>query len=339
MLYCLTEYHFVITMEYVRLGNSGLKVSRICIGAMSFGNAAPWMVEKDDAIKVINKAWDLGINFFDTANVYSKGRSEEILGDALKGRREDSVIATKVYGKMGSGPNDSGLSRKHIMKQLNDSLKRLQTDYVDLYQIHRWDYETPIEETLSTLTDLIRQGKVRYIGASSMWTWQFVSALFIAEMKNYEKFVSMQNRYNLLYREEEREMIPFCKTRGIGIIPWSPTAAGVLSERFYKDGKIVMPENETRIKVGSDEYKIYIEPPESSEIIKRAAELARNKGVKISQIAIAWLLHKGVTAPIIGTTKPEHVEEAVEATTIKLSDNEIKYLEEPYKPKPVSGHK
>ena len=326
-------------MEYVRLGNSGLKVSRICLGAMSFGNAMPWMVEKDQALKVINKAWDLGINFFDTANVYSRGRSEEILGGALKGRREDAVIATKVYGKMGDGPNDSGLSRKHIMKQINDSLKRLQTDYVDLYQIHRWDYETPIEETLSTLTCLVREGKVRYIGASSMWTWQFATAIYIAEMKGYEKFVSMQNRYNLLYREEEREMIPFCKANGIGIIPWSPTAAGVLSERFYKNGKIILPENEARIKPGSDDYKVYIEPPENAEILRRASEIAKNKDITIPQVAIAWLLHKGVTAPIIGTTKPEHVEEAVNATTVKLSDDEIRYLEEPYKPKPVYGHK
>lgn len=326
-------------MEYVRLGNSGLKVSRICLGAMSFGNAAPWMVEKDQALKVINKALDLGVNFFDTANVYSRGRSEEILGEALKGRREDVVIATKVYGKMGEGPNDRGLSRKHVMKQVKDSLNRLQTDYIDLYQIHRWDYETPIEETLSTLTYLVREGKVRYIGASSMWTWQFATAIYIAEMKGYEKFVSMQNRYNLLYREEEREMIPFCKANGIGIIPWSPTAAGVLSERFYKDGKIILPENETRIKPGSDDYRVYIEPPENAEILRRASEIAKNKGITISQVAIAWLLHKGVTAPIIGTTKPEHVEEAVNATTVKLSDDEIKYLEEPYKPKPVYGHR
>ncbi|MGC8949023.1 MAG: aldo/keto reductase [Thermoprotei archaeon] len=327
-------------MEYVKLGKSGLKVSRICLGAMSFGNTAPWMIEKEDAIKVINKAWDLGINFFDTANVYSRGRSEEILGEALKGRRDDAIIATKVYGKMGNGPNDSGLSRKHIMRQIDNSLKRLQTNYIDLYQIHRWDYETPIEETLSILTDLVRQGKVRYIGASSMWTWQFATAIFIAEMKGFEKFISMQNRYNLLYREEEREMIPFCKANSIGIIPWSPTAAGVLSDKFYKDGKIVIPNNETRVaNPESDEYKVYIAPPENSEIIRRAAELAKNKGATISQIAIAWLLHKGVTAPIIGTTKPEHVEEAVEATTIKLYDNEIKYLEEPYKPKPVSGHR
>jgi len=323
-------------MEYVRLGNSGLKVSRICLGAMSFGNAEPWMVERDQALKVINRAWDLGINFFDTANVYSRGRSEEILGEALKGRREDAVIATKVYGKMGDGPNDSGLSRKHIMKQINDSLKRLQTDYVDLYQIHRWDYETPIEETLSTLTCLVREGKVRYIGASSMWTWQFATAIYIAEMKGYEKFVSMQNRYNLLYREEEREMIPFCKANGIGIIPWSPTAAGVLSERFYKNGKIILPENETRIKPDSHHYKVYIEPPENAEILRRASEIAKNKDITIPQVAIAWLLHKGVTAPIIGTTKPEHVEEAVNATIVKLSDDEIRYLEEPYKPKPVN---
>lgn len=328
-------------MEYVRLGDTGLKVSRIILGAMEFGNAAPWMVEIDEARKIFKKAWDLGINFFDTANVYSRGRSEEILGQLIQeiGTREDAVIATKVFGVMGDKPNQRGLSRKHIMWQIKESLRRLKTDYIDLYQIHRWDYETPIEETLSTLTDLIRQGIVRYIGASSMWAWQFTKALYIADMKGYARFVSMQNVYNLLYREEEREMIPLCKAEGIGIIPWSPTAVGVLSGKYYKDGKLIPPVDNPRLSPDRIDYKIYIEPPENAEIVKRVIEVAQNKGVKPVQIALAWLLHKGVTAPIIGTTKTEHVEEAVEATTIKLTDDEIKYLEEPYKPKPVFGHR
>jgi len=327
-------------MEYVNLGFSGLKVSRICLGTMSFGNAADWMVEIDQARKVVNKAWDLGINFYDTANVYSRGRSEEIVGELLHDVREEAVIATKVYAKMGEGPNDRGLSRKHILKQVKDSLKRLKTDYIDLYQIHRWDYTTPIEETLSTLTELVKDGKVRYIGASSMWAWQFAKAFYIAEMKGYEKFVSMQNLYNLLYREEEREMIPFCKEHNIGLIPWSPTAIGVLAGKYYKDGKLVVDENViSRLKPGTPSYKLYIEPPENAEIVKRVIEIANSKDVKPVQIALAWLLHKGVTAPIVATTKPEHVEDAVEALEIKLAENEIKYLEEPYKPKPIYGHK
>ncbi|ABW01275.1 aldo/keto reductase [Caldivirga maquilingensis] len=326
-------------MEYVNLGNSGLKISRICLGAMQFGNTAPWMVELEDARKVWKKAWDLGINCIDTANVYSRGRSEEIVGELVKGMREDVVIATKVFGQMGNGPNARGLSRKHIMWQVRESLRRLNTGYIDLYQIHRFDYDTPIEETLSTLTDLVHQGLVRYIGASSMWTWQFAKMIYTAEMKGYEKFVSMQNVYNLLYREEEREMIPFCKAHGIGIIPWSPTAAGILSGKYYKDGKIIVPETETRVRPGSGDYRIYVEPPENAEILRRVIEVANNKGATPTQIAYAWLLHKGVTAPIIGTTKPEHVEEAVNAISIKLTDDEVKYLEEPYKPKPVFGHR
>ncbi|MCS7111524.1 MAG: aldo/keto reductase [Ignisphaera sp.] len=332
-------------MEYVRLGFSGVKVSRICLGAMSFGDpklqiygGGGWVVGKEEAFKVLNRAWDLGINFIDTANVYSMGKSEEILGEFLQGRREDAVIATKVYFPVSDKPNDRGLSRKHIMKQICDSLHRLKTDYVDLYQIHRWDYDTPIEETLSTLTDLVHQGKARYIGASSMWTWQFAKAFFIAEAKGYEKFVSTQTPYNLLYREEEREMIPFCKAHNIAYMAYSPTAVGVLSGRYYRDGKIVVgPDAPERLwpERGFYAYKIYIEPPENAEIVKRVIEVAKNKGVTPTQIAIAWLLHKGVTAPIIGTSKVEHLEEAVEALKIKLTDDEIKYLEEPYRPKPV----
>ncbi|MBO3841167.1 MAG: aldo/keto reductase [Candidatus Brockarchaeota archaeon] len=326
-------------MEYVRLGSSGLKVSRVCLGCMSFGNAREWMVESEEAKKVINRSLDLGVNFFDTANVYSRGRSEEILGEALKEVREDVVIATKVFGAMGDKPNQRGLSRKHIMHQLKESLRRLGTDYIDLYQIHRWDYETPIEETLSTLTELVRQGKVRYIGASSMWAWQFAKSLYISDKLGYERFVSMQNVYNLLYREEEREMIPLCRSENIGLIPWSPTAAGVLSGKYFKNGKLVVAETDiSRIQPNTPEYRTYIEPPENAEIVRRVVELAQNKGVKPAQIALSWLYYKGVTSPIIGTTKPEHVDEAVEALGIRLRDDEVKYLEEPYRPKPVFGH-
>ncbi|MBO3808578.1 MAG: aldo/keto reductase [Candidatus Brockarchaeota archaeon] len=326
-------------MEYVRLGSSGLKVSRVCLGCMSFGNAREWMVESEEAKKVINRSLDLGVNFFDTANVYSRGRSEEILGEALKEVREDVVIATKVFGAMGDKPNQRGLSRKHIMHQLKESLRRLGTDYIDLYQIHRWDYETPIEETLSTLTELVRQGKVRYIGASSMWAWQFAKSLYVSDKLGYERFVSMQNVYNLLYREEEREMIPLCRTENIGLIPWSPTAAGVLSGKYFKNGKLVVAETDiSRLQPNTPDYRTYIEPPENAEIVGRVVELARNKGVKPAQVALSWLYYKGVTSPIIGTTKPEHVDEAVEALEVRLRDDEVKYLEELYRPKPVFGH-
>ena len=327
-------------MQYTRLGGSGLKVSRICLGTMSFGNTADWMVEKEEAFKVLSRAWDLGINFYDTANVYSRGRAEEILGEFLQGRREDAVVATKVFGRMGDGPNDSGLSRKHILRQIDASLKRLGTDYVDLYQTHRWDYDTPIEETLSTLTDLVHEGKVRYIGASSMWAYQFATAYFTAEMKGYEKFVSMQDLYNLLYREEEREMIPFCKEHGVGLIPWSPDAVGVLSGRYYKDGKLVVgPNDNSRLRPGGGDHGIYIAPPENAEIVKRVLEVAKNKGATPMQVALAWLLYKGVTAPIIATTKVEHLEEDVGALDVKLTDDDVKYMEEPYRPKPIYGHR
>lgn len=296
-----------------------------------------WVVGKEDAFKVLSKAWDLGVNFFDTANVYSMGKSEEILGEFLEGRRDDAVVATKVYFPMSNKPNDRGLSRKHIMKQINDSLRRLRTDYVDLYQIHRWDYETPIEETLSTLTDLVHQGKVRYIGASSMYTWQFAKAIFTAEFKGYEKFTSTQTPYNLLYREEEREMIPFCKAHNIAYLAYSPNAVGVLTGRFLKDGRIVIgPNDPARLRDPNFyAYKAYVEPPENAEIVKRVVEVANSKSVTPAQIALAWLFHKGVTAPIIGTSKVEHLEEAVEALNVKLTSDEIKYMEEPYKPKPI----
>jgi aryl-alcohol dehydrogenase-like predicted oxidoreductase len=331
-------------MKYVRLGWSGLKVSQVTLGCWHFGNSEPWMVEKVEAKKVVDRALDLGINFFDTANVYSLGRSEEIVGELLKGVREDVVVATKVFNVMGNKPNQGGLSRKHILGQVKDSLNRLQTDYIDLYQTHRWDYETSIDETLSTLNDLVRSGLVRYIGGSSMWAWQFSKALYTSEIKGYEKFTSMQNKWNLLYREEEREMVPLCKDRNIGIIPYNPIAVGLLAGRFIKDGKITLEKTDiNRLqpdnKISSYYYKPYVEPQENAEIVKRVIEVAQSKGVKPAQIALAWLFYRGATAPIIGTSNPEHVQEAVDATNITLSNDEVKYLEELYKPKQISGHK
>ncbi len=327
-------------MEYVRLGGSGLHVSRICLGCLTFGNEREYMIERDDAKLVIDKALDLGINFFDTANSYSHGRSEEITGELLGPVREDVVIATKVYSTMGDKPNQRGLSRKHIMHQAHASLRRLNTAYIDLYQIHRWDYESPIKETLSTLNDLVRQGAVRYIGASSMWTWQLAQALYLSDKLGYERFISMQNVYNLLYREEEREMIPFCHQEQIGLIPWSPLAVGVLSGKYLKGQQLTVIESDTsRLQPVHQNYQRYIAPPENAEIVKRVIEVAQTHDVTPVQIAIAWLLHKDVASPIIGTSNPAHVEEAVDALTIRISDQEISYLEDPYRPKPVTGHK
>jgi len=308
---------------------------------MSFGNSADYMVDQEEAVKVIAKAWDLGINFFDTANVYSAGRSEEILGVAVKDYgRENLVIATKVYNDMGSGPNHRGLSRKHIFWQISESLKRLRMDYVDLYQIHRWDYETPIEETLSALTDLVRDGKVRYIGASSMWAWQFSRALYVSRMNGYESFSSMQNLYNLIYREEEREMLPLCSAENIAVIPWSPTAGGILSGKYFAEGKIMTTASDySRLIPGSFAYKRYAGKAANDEIVKRLIEVARNKGAEPAQIAIAWLLSKKlVTSPIIGTSKIAHLVEFARSLNINLSVEEIHYLEEPYQAQFVSGH-
>lgn len=322
-------------MEYVNLGRAGVKVSRICLGCMSFGNSAEWMLEIDEVRPIIKKALDLGINFFDTANVYSRGRSEEIIGELLKDYREDVIIATKVYGKMGEGPNDRGLSRLHILRQIEGSLKRLQTDYVDLYQIHRWDYETPIEETLRTLDDLVHQGKVRYIGASSMWAWQFAKALWTRDRLGLERFVSMQNHYNLCYREEEREMIPLCKEEGIAIIPWSPLARGFLTGKYRRDKE---PESVSE-RYKSDRWlRERFFRPEDWDVLDALLQVAAEKGVPPAEVALAWLFEKGVTAPIVGVTKVEHVEQAVESLEVKLTPDDIRRLEEPYKPHPVYGH-
>jgi aryl-alcohol dehydrogenase-like predicted oxidoreductase len=296
------------------------------------------MVEHDVAQTVITKALDLGINFFDTANVYSHGRSEEITGTLLRDVRDDVVIATKVYGTMGEGPNQQGLSRKHILHQARTSLQRLGTSYIDLYQIHRWDYETPITETLSTLNDLVRQGSVRYIGASSMWAWQFMYALSVSDQQGYARFISMQNLYNLLYREEEREMIPLCRHEKVSLIPWSPLAVGVLSGKYLKDGKLAITDSDiARLQPDQQNYQRYIVPPENAVIVQRVADIAETHGVTPVQIALAWLLQKDVI-PIVGTTNPDHIVEAVDALAITLSDDEMRRLEEPYLPKPVTGH-
>ena len=325
-------------MQYVNLGSAGVKVSRICFGCMSFGNDNAWKLELDEARPLVEKAIDLGINFFDTANVYSLGRSEEITGECLKGYRDDAVVATKVWGAMGKGPNDSGLSRLHVMRQIKASLKRLQMNDLDLYQIHRWDYMTPIEETMRTLNDIVRQGLARYIGASSMFAWQLLSALDTSEKLGLEKFVSMQNHYNLVYREEEREMIPLCKEAGIAIIPWSPLARGFLTGK-YKQGetpKSVRYENERTD--GRNPLADRYFRPEDFDVVETVVAVAKEKDVSPSQVALAWLLHKGVTAPIIGVTKVQHVEEAVEALEVKLDSDDMKRLEDPYKPHPVIGH-
>ena len=310
-----------------------MEVSRICLGTMSFGNMEEWMVEIDKARPIIKRALDLGVNFFDTANVYSNGRSEEIVGELLKDHRDDVVIATKVRLNTGLGPNKEGLSRHHILSQVKKSLKRLGTDWIDLYQIHRWDYNTPIEETLVTLNDLVRHNMVEYIGASSMWSWQFAKALYTSDRLGISRFVTMQNHYNLCYREEEREMIPLCKDQGIGLLPWSPLARGFLTGRYKRD------KTASTSRYRSDKYfpeRFF--RPEDFDVVERAEAVAREKGVSTSQIALAWLLHKGVNAPIIGATKVEHIDEAAASVDVRLSEDEVKRLEEPYKAHRVLGH-
>ena len=320
-------------MEYVNLGRTGVKVSRICLGCMSFGNDAAWKVELDQAQKLVKKAIDLGINFFDTANVYSSGRSEEITGECLKDYRDKVIVATKVYFPMGEGPNDSGLSRRHILQQSRASLKRLGMDCVDLYQIHRWDYNTSIEETMRALNEVVHHGYAHYIGASSMFAWQFLKALYTSERLGLERFVSMQNHYNLLYREEEREMIPLCKEQGIALIPWSPLARGFLTGK-YKRG-----EDPRTSRYEGDKYlaERYFRS-EDFEIVDTVVAVAKEKNVSPAQVALAWLLHKGVTAPIIGATKVEHIDEAVEALNIRLTAEDLTRLEAGYKPHQVLGH-
>ena len=325
-------------MTYVNLGKSGLKVSRLALGAMTYGSRKwhEWVLEEEESRPFIKLALELGINFFDTADVYSLGVSEEILGRALKdfAKRDQVVIATKVFSKIGDGPNDRGLSRKHIFDSIDASLRRLQTDYVDLYQIHRWDYETPIEETVEALHDLVKAGKVRYLGISSVYAWQFAKALYLADKHGWTRFVSIQNHYNLVYREEEREIIPLSLDQGIGIIPWSPLARGFLAGNRQKEGF-----GET-VRAKTDElgHSRYYQDSDF-QVVDRVVELAQKRGVKPTQIALAWLLHQpGVTAPIVGASKIEHLKDAVEAVDLKLSDEERKFLEEPYQPHPIIGH-
>lgn len=323
-------------MEHVKLGRTGLEVSRICLGCMSYGDSSrgghPWVLPEEESRSFIKKALEAGINFFDTANVYSVGSSEEFLGRALHdfAKREDVVIATKVHGRMRPGPNGAGLSRKAIMAELDASLSRLGTDYVDLYQIHRFDHHTPIEETLEALHDVVKAGKVRYIGASSMFAWQFAKALYLADQHGWTRFVSMQNHYNLLYREEEREMMPLCADQGIGVIPWSPLARG----RLTRDWDQSTRRSET------DAFGSRLYDPESSDrtVVQRVGELAAERGVPMAQVALAWMLTKPfVTAPIIGATRPHHLDDAVAATELELSEAEISRLEEPYVPHGVVG--
>ncbi|WP_336359485.1 aldo/keto reductase [Haladaptatus sp. ZSTT2] len=323
-------------MEYTTLGSTGMEVSRLCLGCMSFGTPKwrDWVLEEDDSLPIIERAIDLGINFFDTANMYSVGESERILGNALEGRREENVVATKVFFEMDDeNRNSSGLSRKGIEQELNASLDRLGMDTIDLYQTHRWDYNTPIDVTLSALSDAVRREKVRYIGASSMWTHQFAESLHTSEALGLERFVTMQNHYNLLYREEEREMLPLCEKENVGVIPWSPLARGYLARPHR--------ERESTTRGKSDRYARihpYLEGG-GRTINERVEEVAAEKGVTMAQLSLAWLLHKEwVDAPIIGTTSIEHLEQAVAALDISLSESDMDYLEEPYQPVRVAGH-
>ncbi|MBI1804730.1 MAG: aldo/keto reductase [Ignavibacteriae bacterium] len=325
-------------MEYVGLGKSGLNVSRLCLGVMSYGSPEwrPWVLTEEEGRPFIKRALEFGINFFDTADMYSLGKSEEILGRAIKdfAQRDRVVIATKVFYKMGPGPNDQGLSHKHIMDAIDNSLRRLGTDYVDLYQIHRWDYHTPIEETMEALHDVVKSGKARCIGASSMFTYQFAKTLRVADLHGWTRFVSMQNHYNLVYREEEREMIPLCREEGIGIIPWSPLARGFLSGTRKRGSQNATP----REKDDQFAKDLYYQEADY-QIVDRVVELAKKKSVKPAQVALAWLLHQpGLTAPIVGATKMEHLEDAVGALEVKLSEDERKFLEELYVPHKVLGH-
>jgi aryl-alcohol dehydrogenase-like predicted oxidoreductase len=324
-------------MEYVRLGNTGLKVSRICLGCMSYGTPNDrwqWALNEEQSRPFFKQALELGINFFDTANVYSTGMSEEITGRALRdfAQRDEVVIATKVHGAMGPGPNDHGLSRKHILSSIDASLKRLGVEYVDLYQIHRWDYETPIEETMEALHDVVRMGKARYIGASSMYAWQFAKALYTSDLHGWTRFISMQPHYNLIYREEEREMLPLCLDQKIGVIPWSPLARGLLTGNRVKDG------GETaRARTDAFAKRLYTRQDDFA-IATRVGEVAKARGLPDAQVALAWMLSKPViTAPIIGATKPGHIPDAVAAVSVKLSEDEIRRLEEGYQPHPVLG--
>jgi 1-deoxyxylulose-5-phosphate synthase len=326
-------------MQYVNLGKTGMKVSRLCLGMMTYGSKKwrEWVLEEKEAKPFIKHALDKGINFFDTADVYSVGESERVTGNLLKDigvKRENVIVATKVYNPMSDDVNDRGLSRKHILSSIDNSLKRLQVDYVDLYQIHRWDNNTPIEETMEALNDVVRSGKARYIGASSMYAWQFMKALHVSEMNGWTKFVSMQNHYNLVYREEEREMIPLCIDQGVGLIPWSPMARGFLAGNRKRSGG-----GETT-RANNDPFadELYFRD-DDFVLADRVAEVAKERNVTSSQMALAWMLNKShIASPIIGSSKIEHLDQAIAALDIKLSDEENKQLEELYQPHPILGH-
>jgi aryl-alcohol dehydrogenase-like predicted oxidoreductase len=322
-------------MRYVRLGSTGLDISPICLGCMSYGvpdrGTHPWTLDEDAARPFIRQALEAGINFFDTANVYSDGTSEEILGRALKeyANRDEVVVATKVHGRMRKGPNGAGLSRKAILTEIDHSLRRLGMDYVDLYQIHRFDPRVPVEETMEALHDVVKAGKARYIGASSMYAWQFAKMQHVAELHGWTRFVSMQNHYNLLYREEEREMLPLCLDMGVGVIPWSPLARGRLTRPW--DAKTARSE--------TDEFGKTLYQPDDERIVEAVAKVAENRGVSRAQVALAWVRrHPAVDAPIIGATKPEHITDAVASLELELTDEEVAMLEAPYTPRPIAGH-
>ena len=323
-------------MEYTKLGRTGLDISRICLGCMSYGGGNQgnhaWSLGEEESRPFIKRALEAGINFFDTANRYSLGSSEEILGRAIKdfARRDEIVVATKVYGRMRPGPNGAGLSRKAIFAEIDASLRRLDMDYVDLYQIHRFDHDTPIEETLEALDDVVKAGKARYIGASSMWTWQFAKALYLSDVHGWSRFVSMQDHYNLLYREEEREMLPFCRDQGIGVIPWSPLARG----------RLTRPWDATSARSETDDFGKTLYRDEDRTIVEAVAGVAADRGVSPAQVALAWMLSKpGISAPIIGATKMEHLDDAIAAVEVELTRDEIDRLEAPYTPHAIAGHR
>jgi aryl-alcohol dehydrogenase-like predicted oxidoreductase len=325
-------------MDYVNLGETGMRVSRVCLGMMSFGNNSerPWVLDEDAAEPIVAAAAEGGVTFFDTADVYSAGASEVATGRLLGKlfRRDDVVVATKVFMPVGESENARGLSRKHILSAIDASLRRLGMDYVDLYQIHRWDPRTPIEETMQALHDVVRAGKARYIGASSMFAWQFAKAQHVAELHGWTRFVSMQNHYNLLYREEEREMIPQCIDQGVGVIPWSPLARGVLAGNRTRDGE----RRTTRSNSDSFGDSLYAQPADF-DVVDAVAEVAAERGVPSAQIALAWLLQRpGVTAPIVGATRLGHIEDALAAEKLELTEDEVRRLEAAYIPHPVLGH-
>ena len=327
-------------MQYVNLGSTGLKVSRIALGMMTYGTSKwrPWVLDEPAAKPIVQRAIELGINFFDTADMYSLGESEVLTGRLLLEcgvARDKAVVATKVFFPLGDDPNQQGLSRKHILHAIDDSLRRLQMDYVDLYQIHRYDYDTPIEETMEALHDVVKSGKARYIGASSMFAWQFAQMQYTADLRGWTRFVTMQNHYNIVYREEEREMIPFCVDEGVGVIPWSPLARGFIAGNRSRTEKT----GETS-RAQTDDYaqKLYYQPSDY-DVVDRVTEIAGQRGVSNAQVALAWILHQpGVTAPIIGASKIAHLDDLAAAVQLKLSEEEIKRLNQPYQPHPVLGH-